>query len=251
MRVALLLSLLTGCAWADMHVAAVRFRDPHAVRLSTRAPDGTVAELPADPQAHTVAAGGGIFRADNADTRAAFTVHATRELDGTSVLGWSTGMALTTGDEIELVHADGRLAELQAPPDAFITPHAVRPTEFYAHVCVALERRSARGFAGYSLATVPNGGPTAGCMNGVAVDVRTPWSNVFEVRDRVTTLGPLFGALMLIHGLPLLIAGAALTPNPDSRAIGVPFLVVGALVAGLSIPGFVHVSHDDVTYPQP
>lgn len=248
----LLPMVLAGCAYLDVHSTVVRFRDPSAVRVSTRAPDGTVAELPAGAEVHAVAAGGGLIREQGADTRASYTVRLAREHDGTSVLDWSTGVALLTGDEVEVVHGDRRLADVRSAAHTFLTPRSGDEAPFFAHLCVAPERRSSRGgFTGYALATVPNAGADTGCARGMAVDVRTPWSNVFEVRDRVTSGGALLGSLLVINGLPFVIAGAVLAASADTRGLGIPFLVVGGALAGLSIPAFAHTSHDDVIYGAP
>ena len=241
---------LMGCASFESHAATVRFRDATAVRVSTRAPDGTVAELPTGAQVHDVAAGGGMFREEGADTRASYTVRAARERDGASVLDWNTGMALVTGDEVEVVHGDGRLADVHAGPTMFITPRADDLNQFYAHLCVAPERRSSRGsLSGYALATHPNAGPDTGCPRGVAVDVRTPWTNVLEVRDHVGSAGPFVGAMLLLNGLPFLIAGAVLSSDESARDVGIPFVILGAVIAGLAIPAFAHPPHEDLLYP--
>ena len=255
MRCICLLPFLAGCGFFDQHSTVVRFVDVRAVEVATTAPDGTRARLPPDPAPVEVAAGGGVLREPGSSTRASFAVRALREADGAAVLRWDTGLAMATGNEFEVVNADGDLAVLSGEPAGTVTPRAADPRRFHGHLCIGPERRSSRGsFTGYALAprvSDPTAYPEGDCPRGIAVDLFTPWTNVALVQDRVTAVAPIFGLLFLLCGAPIAVAGGVFAGEPATRDIGIGFTVVGGLLSLALIPYFFHTSHTDTLHPAP
>ncbi|HVY49679.1 MAG TPA: hypothetical protein VHB21_27485 [Minicystis sp.] len=264
---ALAASTQAACVVAQRDVL-VRVRDPAEVTLASASPGSggrVVWHRPlGEGPTHDVVVAAGTFAEDGVRSTS-YELRADRRDDGGIVLRW-THPAIGGGDIQTLLTPEGRI-RLPATDDARgIVPSGPLPPELSVPCAswLAEETDSDGGFTGYGAYFGARRAPAIGFAKVVVpLSLETPWSNVVEVRRRVSPrrTGAIVGAIATTAGGALLstmlFALASNADDPSSHggadvlhAIGGTFIGTGVVVDLLLLPTIVASSEDERVYPR-
>lgn len=244
------LLLLAGC---DTRTTSVRVADPSKLVISS----GSAIALPAADA--TSAEQRATLRDDWFETepgaRAHYKVDAVRQ-NGEIALEWTTQVPILNGEHQTLVDRNGVFNDAESVV-ALIAPTALAQGDFRIDACAHVYPVSAKGAAlvGYRVTEWNRCGgyvPYETEKAEVPFTLRTPWSNVVEIRDHVdVNVG---GDIAIgIFGLGMLGGGGALVVVPKDCIGcvigGATIAIIGALTSLTASLDIAQGPRDFISYP--
>ncbi|MEO9235569.1 MAG: hypothetical protein ABI421_19675 [Polyangiaceae bacterium] len=241
---------IAGC---ETRTTTVRLADPAKVSISSgSAIVLAVADATTGDQRATL-------REDSFETepgaRAHYKIDVVRQ-HGEIALEWSARVPILNGEHQTLIDRNGAFID-QPAVVALISPDALQRDDLRIDACGELDAVSAKGasLVGYRATEWNSCGsyyPSTDSKLEAPFTVRTPWSNVVEIRDHTEVNAP--GTIAIgVFGLGMTGGGVALIAVPKSCVgcvIGGAFLgLIGALTTITATLDLTGGPRDRVTYP--